>query len=141
MLRTVRFEVMGKPATKGSFKPMGKFVQHDNPRLKGWAGFVAFTAHQAWNGPPVDGPMAVELVIWKRRPKSHYRANGQLKSDAPRYPGNVFPDGEKVERALYDAMTGIVYMDDRQICTAQWCKRYGEHDCIAVTISELPDHA
>ncbi len=139
MRKVVRFEVMGKPATKGSFKPMGKFVKHDNKNLQGWTGRVAWAAAAAWHGLPTERPMAVELVIWKSRPKKHYRTNGQLKPDAPTHPA-TYPDAEKVERALYDAMTGIVYVDDAQLCAGQWWKRYGEHDKIDVTIQELLDH-
>ena len=138
-MKSVRFEVMGKPATKGSFKPMGKFVKHDNPKLQGWTGRVAWAAHEAWRGPPLTGPVEVSAIFWKGWLKKHRRANGRLKDEVPIF-WTTTPDGDKVERALLDALTGIVFVDDKQACKGRWEKRYGEHDKITVMIQELPDH-
>ena len=79
---------------------------------------------------PHTGPMAYDLEIVLRRPKSHYRTgknSGELRADAPYY-CTTKPDKDKVERAVFDCGTGIWYRDDSQICFCDGSvKRYAHH--------------
>jgi crossover junction endodeoxyribonuclease RusA len=70
------------------------------------------------------GPFALSVVFRFRRPASHFGKRG-LKPSAPLH--NVsgrHGDLSKLIRSTEDAMTGIVYDDDRQIVTANASKRY-----------------
>jgi Holliday junction resolvase RusA-like endonuclease len=60
------------------------------------------------------------------RPKSHYRTNGELKNSAPKFMTKT-PDLFKCARAVEDAITGIVYLDDSQICEEHIFKHYSSY--------------
>ena len=62
------------------------------------------------------------------RPKSHYgRKNKEpyLKYDAPYYKTSA-PDCDKLARAILDALTGVAYIDDAQVCKLSAAKVYTE---------------
>ena len=75
------------------------------------------------------GPMAVEVIFWLPRPKSHYRANGQLKPAAPWWPTNQRTgDLDHYVRALNDALTQAgIWGDDSQVVQLTAFKRYDDH--------------
>ena len=74
------------------------------------------------------------------RPKSHFRANGELKPTAPRHCTGRIGDVSKLVRAVEDAMTGIVYNDDAQIIDLIAHRRFAndrEQPCAIITITAL----
>lgn len=112
------------PMPKGS-KRIGRLGGHATGRpilldnrdgeLKRWQEFVAWYAKCAF--PPIfPCPVHVDTLFYFERPKSHYRANGELKPDAPAIKATK-PDGDKLERAVWDALTGVFYKDDCQVAT------------------------
>lgn len=126
----ISFFVDGKPETKGSTKgfgfvrkngpragTIGVNIKNDNPRAKAWAARVRDAALRAVECEPLAGPVAVRVVFHLARPKSHFRKGGILKPNAPPFP-DVKPDGDKLERCAWDALTGIAFKDDAQI--VQW---------------------
>ena len=79
------------------------------------------------------------LAFWRRRPRCHFgtgRNAKVLKSDAPIYPA-FLPDLDKLVRGMFDAMTGVVYVDDKQICQEGSSKDYGSRNGVFVSIREL----
>jgi Holliday junction resolvase RusA-like endonuclease len=62
-------------------------------------------------------PICLTLLFLMPRPKSHYgtgRNAGILKSSAPAFP-ITGKDFDNLEKFVCDAMTGIIYEDDKQI--------------------------
>lgn len=125
----IQFTVIGTPATAGSKKPFiykskkdGKYrasMAPDNKRQKPWMSLVSMTAAEVHNRPVLTCPLVLAIDFYFVRPKSHFRADGWLlKKGAPRYHVKK-PDLCKLIRAVEDALTGIVWRDDSQIC------RYG----------------
>jgi Holliday junction resolvase RusA-like endonuclease len=57
------------------------------------------------------------------RPKNQYDAKGNLKNPAPFF-HTVKPDRIKLARAVEDALTGIIWVDDSQCCDGPIIKRY-----------------
>lgn len=74
---------------------------------------------------PQGAPVIVEIVCYLPRPKGHYRSNGQLKNWAPQYCTSK-PDKDNIEKAVYDAMTGVVWHDDAQVVDGRLIKYYGD---------------
>ena len=70
-------------------------------------------------------PVRIDAVYLFARPKGHYRANGELKPKAPTKHTKK-PDLDKLDRALWDGMTGLVFVDDSQVCDGSHGKRYVE---------------
>jgi Holliday junction resolvase RusA-like endonuclease len=73
---------------------------------------VALAARAAYQGPPLEGPVWMHLVlvfprpqrlIWKTRPM-------------PRQWHFVKPDRDNSEKSVQDALNGIIWVDDSQVC-------------------------
>lgn len=47
------------------------------------------------------------------------------------------PDLDNIVKLVQDALNGVVYLDDRQICELAARKRYGEAERVEVVIDEL----
>ena len=132
-LDVVAFVVDGTPAPQGS-KTVGRsnaggaFVREDNPALEPWRSTVAARAREAMAGrPPLPGPLELDVAFLFPRPRAHFgtgRNAGRLKPSAPIY-CDKRPDLDKLIRAVGDALTGIVAVDDAAIVELRARKAYG----------------
>jgi Holliday junction resolvase RusA-like endonuclease len=71
----------------------------------------------------VDRPVEVQLVLWLVRPKDHFDTDGNVRGLARSQP-HVKPDIDKLQRTIFDALTGCVVDDDSRICRVVVEKRY-----------------
>lgn len=135
MTPDVVFTVEGDPIPKGSWRSATrrgrKVFFPDNPRSIPWGNLVRLQARIAWSPrKPSTSHARVEMVFHVTRPASHYgtgRNAGIVKPDAPAYP-TPFGSGDldKLERAVLDALTGVVWKDDSQVVDMSSVKRYGK---------------
>lgn len=135
MTRELRIFVPGTPVAKGSthafaHKTTGKIItiQSGRKRQKPWASLIALTAREGWIGGLEEGPVRVTLAFRFTRPKGHFRTGkyaGQLRPSAP-YHKLTLPDLDKLTRCVLDALTGVVWADDKQVTCCQASKGY-EH--------------
>jgi crossover junction endodeoxyribonuclease RusA len=125
----IELTVIGTPAPQGSKVRTRWGVRDDNPNTKPWRATVAAEAAEAMNGTGlISGPVAVEVTFVFARPKSHYGTGSRtdiLKASAPFW-HTVKPDGDKLARAVGDALTGQVLRDDSQVARWQIRKLYGD---------------
>jgi Holliday junction resolvase RusA-like endonuclease len=147
-LATVSFVVYGEAKTAGSKKAFKHphteriIVTDDTGKAgKQWRSDVKIAAIQAMAGrPPLASALQVRFAFYRHRPKSHFGTGGRahvLKPSAPHHP-TTRPDLLKTARAIEDAMTGIVYMDDSLIVVEELTKRYGAQDYVEIGVWELP---
>jgi len=68
------------------------------------------------------------------RPKSHYGKNGLKKNALVWHQGR--PDLDNMIKAVKDALTGIVYRDDGQICLEIASKKYADEPGIKIIIQD-----
>ena len=129
----------------GELRIVGSRVVDDNPvSLERWRGDVREAARRAWAGKALlDGPVAIDLVFWLPRPKSHYftgRRAGVIRPDAPKYQA-VKPDRDKLDRAVLDALTAVVFTDDSRAADGRTRKLYADDGRIgvAVRVADLRD--
>jgi len=124
------FTVWGIAAPQGSKRHVGKGVMlESSDRVRPWRQDVRFAALEER---PIDWDMAthmrLELVFWFPRPASHYGTkNGisYLKANAPVEPVSArVGDIDKLSRAVLDALTGVAYLDDRQVVELEARKAY-----------------
>lgn len=129
MREVLQVHIIGLPVPQGSKKGFarGKFVRivDDNATsLKPWRATVAdavYAAREAQYHATMSGPVSVRLAFVFPRIKT-----------APKWMfwKTTKPDGDKLERAVWDAMTDAgVYRDDGQVCDWGGRKRMS-----------LPDH-
>lgn len=152
-MTSVEFSVPGMPGTKGSARAFvvpgtnRATIVNDNPKTKSWAALVSLLAKQAMAGAaPWEGPVSVQVVFYLPRPKAHYlpatkkRPAAELRPGAPqRHIGK--PDGDKMERAAWDALTGIVFRDDSQIAAWSGGKIYADAPGARIRVTRLPGGA
>lgn len=118
--------VHGIAAPQGSKTPWGSEA---NPNTRPWRAAVAAEAAVVMVGrSQLQGPARVHARFYFPRPKSHYRTGKLahvLKDTAPSW-HTTKPDADKLQRAVGDSLTGIVFRDDSQIAVWRVEKRYGE---------------
>jgi Holliday junction resolvase RusA-like endonuclease len=135
--------VPGKPRAKGSSRwirsaSTGKAIPPANDKaalaLADWEAKVAHEARREfeelfgkaeplWN---VSVNLNVQFVFV--RPKSHYKSNDRtkpLRACAPDHP-RTEADRDKLLRAVQDALTGVVYTDDKLVCAGPVSKIYAD---------------
>jgi crossover junction endodeoxyribonuclease RusA len=119
---SVAFFVPGKPQSQGS-KVKGRWgnIREANPELGPWRERIALAAYEAANGLRFDRKTAValglEFVL--------YRPAGTPKTRRTP-PAVKAPDGDKLERAVNDALTHVLWEDDAQVTTVFKHKRVAE---------------
>jgi Holliday junction resolvase RusA-like endonuclease len=127
MTARIVFEVAGHPVPQGSTRAFvrGKrAITTNDPtgRIERWRGDVRSAARAVL--PPgwerLTGPVEVSATFRIARPKSHFlpvtksRHVPVLRDDAPIW-CTTAPDADKLLRAIFDALSLVVYVDDRQV--------------------------
>lgn len=147
MSAPISFSVVGRPQQRGSKRPMprkggGPVLMIDANKKSGpWMDAVAHRAAEAMNGRPLmRGALKVVATFNFKRPGTHYykrKAGDLLRDDAPHFHEST-PDADKLLRAIGDAMSGVVYVDDKQIALVKVAKVYtGSSEGVDVIVSEL----
>lgn len=139
-MKTLQFTVIGLPAPQGSKRHVGNGVMIESSKsVKPWRATVAATAVNV-GASPVNGPVAVNLIFFMPRPKSHFRTgrNAELLRDAAPDVPITTPDIDKLSRAVLDALTGVAYRDDSQVVELRAFKNYTtDTPCAVITIKDL----
>lgn len=144
-MEPINFFVPGKPVPGGSKKafalrrrdgslvtrPNGSPIINVTEDAKGnkeWRANAAFFARQAYQGSPLDGPIALQVEFVMPRTKDHFgtgKKSEVLRTDAPKFHTKK-PDATKLLRSLEDALTQVLWVDDSRICWQAATKVYGD---------------
>lgn len=126
----ITFFVPGRPQAQGS-KVKGRWgnIREDNSELGPWRERVSLAAYQevGLDTSPdgedqqvlIAGPIAVGLEFVLYRPKG-------LSDKKPTPPATKKPDIDKMERAILDALTHVLWTDDAQVTHVFKYKRTAE---------------
>lgn len=117
-MQSLGFFAPGHPITEGNLSVFnGRIVHTDGPRLRDWREVIGDVAMLRSGGAqfPIfpEGAVLVECEFWLPRGKTVKRSDPSVK-----------PDVDKLLRAVLDALTGIAYTDDAQVCESRAAKRY-----------------
>ena len=146
--RALTFRAFGTPVTQGSMNAYRRgervIVTHSRQReLTAWRADVAEAAYVAASlgGWPLNGYAHVGLSIrfLFRRPASHV---GRRLAVYPAYRAAMpAPDIDKLTRAVLDALTGVLYDDDRRVIVlhARKCWTDGEPGVVVSAALESLD--
>jgi Holliday junction resolvase RusA-like endonuclease len=146
--RVIHFFVAGIPRPGGSKKIFGirkggihtgRFIVTDagGQANKDWRASVVHEGSLAMEGRHLlTGPLKVTLSFGMPRPKAHFRANGEVKENAPHYHANA-PDLLKLTRTIEDALTKVVWFDDSQIVVERLRKLYDDQVGCYVVVEQL----
>ena len=144
-MRTCNFFVHGVPQPQGSMRSFrvksgANVTLHSNKNLMPWRNEVAAVAHVNWDANPSMRPFEVSLVFAFQRPKSHYGTGKNydaLKDWAESMAHIKTPDGDKLMRAILDALTGVIWHDDSQVYRWNGLKMYGDNPGVNVSVKEM----
>lgn len=129
-MKSIEINVRGLPIAQGSSKGFvvnGRAVITSASKgLKPWRSVIAGQAQDAVLGlAPLDEPIAVDMQFRFPRPKAHFGKRG-LKPTAPKHLCAKGKDLDKLLRAVCDALTKVVWRDDRLVCRASCEKTYAD---------------
>ena len=147
----IEFFIAGTPRSAGSksgflnpktkkyiFAPAGKYQ-------KSWQESIRWAAIEAgYNGTMIiEGAVELSIEYVYRRPKGHYKSNGELNKKGRDTPYKTSkPDLDKLNRAVADALSGLIWRDDSQVVRMKEVgKSYGKQgqpEGAYVIITELP---
>ena len=128
--------VYGVPRPKGS----RKFFRHggsteSSRHVAGWMTLVASVASRvlAEQADPTirTTPLTVSVAFYLPRPQ-------RLKGDAAH---TTRPDLDKLVRAVFDALTGVIWRDDAQVCRVLAAKQYAAAGAVPHVVIDVDDIA
>ena len=112
-------DVAGEPASQGSHSVIhGRIVQVNSAKHKRWRNVVAFAAlelvTEGWE--LLDEPLELSVIFYLPRPKTVQDRE---------YP-SVMPDVDKLLRAVFDSLSGVIYVDDSRVVRVSAQKLYAD---------------
>lgn len=141
--RTFAFTVVGTAQSQGSKRAFWKagmrhavIVEDKQKETKAWRGNVAKAAIEQCGhllgGRLIEGPCRLFVTIFRPRPASAKRS--------VHFPATK-PDTVKLVRAIEDALTGVLYVDDSRIVDHVLRKRFGVPARVEIEVVELLEQA
>jgi crossover junction endodeoxyribonuclease RusA len=149
-MKRIVITVQGRPSPAGSKKAFAikkggmytgrtNVVDTSGAAGRDWRALLqdrAASAMEICEWEKYDGPVSLAIAYTYKRPKAHYRANGEVKANVPAYP-ICKPDLTKLTRAVEDAFTGIIWKDDSQVVAKRENKVYGPEWSTLIVISKV----
>lgn len=134
--------IPGEPTAQGRprFTTIsGHAVAYDPPKSKNYKAFVKNLTRQAiiqqgWKF--TDLPIKVDVIACLGIPKSKSRKFREGALSGKILPAKK-PDADNLFKTVTDAMSGIAYADDKQICVTTICKIYSDEPKVVVKIELL----
>lgn len=99
---------------------------------------LVLAARLAWRESPHDGPIEIRLRFRFPLPASARALSRRIVAAGAYVPYSACKrnDGDNLEKAVWDALTGICYVDDGQICKWQGERVYAKDPGVDVWIAE-----
>lgn len=135
----IEFTISGDPQGQGRprFARQGRFVHtYDPQRSRQYKAKVAQSFQHAYMGKPLTKPIKITIRAVFGIPKSYSKARAKACLEGRQWPTKK-PDADNVEKAIYDALNGLAYEDDKQIVMTNTVKVYGPEARVDVVIEEL----
>ena len=131
----VQFTVTGEPQGKARPRILRNGRAYTPKKTADYENRIrrAFTAA---GGELTAHPVTVRIAAYYQIPKSASRARRAEMLEGVTLPTKK-PDADNVAKVVCDAMNGIAYKDDAQVCELHVMKYYAAVPMIVVTVSEL----
>jgi Holliday junction resolvase RusA-like endonuclease len=140
---TITFFAPGIPKPQPrprAFARNGMARVYDPGTAEGWKSAIAVAAKEVLPDKPLAGPIGLRIVFLLPRPKSHYRANGNLRDQFRTICHAQKPDLDNLAKAVMDCLSTIgMWKDDAQVCKLDLMKWWDcSKQCGAnITVEEL----
>ena len=118
----IEMTIFGNPAAKQAAKAFynpkaKKMIKFSPTKTKDWEQLIRSVAQDYRLEELLDCPLTVETVFYFLKPKS--------RSKKCIYPDRK-PDHDNLEKAVFDALEGIIFTNDSRICEKRFRKFYGD---------------
>jgi Holliday junction resolvase RusA-like endonuclease len=124
MNRVVTFVIPDKAEGKDRARSTRTGHHYTTNKTRSYEDKVGWLAKQAWAGEPSLKPMEIRIQVYVEPPKS-WSKKRRAKAIFFDTPYLSKPDNDNIEKAIWDAMRGIVYKDDSQIYNNS-CRKFYE---------------
>lgn len=97
---------------------------------------VKMAAQDVLDSPPLAGPLRVDMIFVFPRQKAKVWKSKPM----PRYPHTGKPDRDNLAKSTQDALNGLAWVDDAQICAGEiqkWHAAGDEQPHVEITIQEI----
>lgn len=140
--KVLKFTVLGDPVGQGRprFTTIGGHVKaYDTKESRNEKAVVRLAAQQAmekqgWTFPSSDMPIKVEIISYRKAPKSAQRWFSEAGLHGDIVPLTK-PDTDNISKLYLDAMNSVVYPDDKQVYDLRICKAYSEQPRTEVAVT------
>lgn len=131
--------ISGEPVPQGRprFASRGKFVQtYDPKKSKDYKKMVKCQVTKQFHGEPTSEAVQVELNVYRPIQKSITKRERALRLSGVHRPV-IKGDIDNYFKAVTDACTGLIWVDDAQIVSTRSNKYYSENPRVELTVREL----
>lgn len=126
------FTVYGVPVGKARPRVVrlktGESVTFTPKNTKNWEELIRYQALDYRPEKLLDGPLFARIAFYLPRPRSAPKKR--------KYP-DVKPDHDNLEKAVFDALEGIIYTNDSRIVEKHFKKLYGDPPRVEIEIGEV----
>jgi Holliday junction resolvase RusA-like endonuclease len=145
-MKLIKFTIPGEPCAQGRprFSTIGGYVKAIDPaksrNQKAFVKYLATTAAKQQGWTYTDLPLYVEIIAYMGIPKSKpkkWRTAAIRGQERP----TKKPDVDNLFKLVTDALSGVIYADDKQIVSCRVQKWYSEEPRTEVKIAEVIDNA
>ncbi len=135
----MKFTVYGNPVAKGRprFSSRGGYVRSYTPvKTVNYENLVKLSYTTQVEGSKLEGGLYAEIIAFFPIPKSTSKKNAEkMRSFEIMHTKKC--DCDNLAKAILDALNGIAYDDDAQICSLLVKKLYGDVPRVEIEIGEL----
>lgn len=93
--------------------------------FKAMLGFCAQQEMRTKGGEPITGAVVLQILVEVAIPKSWSKKKREQAEKGEIRPVSK-PDGDNIAKSIMDALSGVWYLDDKQVCELHIIKTYGE---------------
>lgn len=121
------------------FARRGGFVQtYDPPKSKEYKELIKTYAHKVKPKEPLTQALSIEIDVYREIPKSWSKKKKEDATNGTLLP-TVKSDVDNYAKGIMDAISGIIYEDDKQVCELKVTKKYSNDPRAEVKIRNLEE--
>lgn len=135
----ISFTVYGEPVAQGRPRAAavnGQVVMYDPQKSRDYKYYVRLAAAQHKPPKPLEGELEVVIDVYRSIPKSMPKRKRQLALQGKIRPVTK-PDVDNYVKAIKDALSGIIWKDDKQVVSLTVRKWYSDMPRVEIDIEEV----
>ncbi len=128
MSAVIIFDAKPKPAPRPRVTRYGTY---NDPKYTAYKKALSLTASSKIKT-PFSGAISMKLIFQFAKPKSWSK-----KKRDKAFWHTQKPDSDNLAKAVKDALNGVAYADDSQVCEMQIIKIWGDTDKVVIELDEI----